>query len=154
MKNLYRWLKNHNITYKTNTCTNNYFYNAAAVSIETAEIEISTTELKELALQAKALEKYLSKYNYHIYIDARLQRDIYGVYHKYYHVTSDTNAATLEKYSFFSDAAAAECELLIHEYHIKGIHESQSQQLNNELRAIMNKYGTLYNQSLLHIVAA
>ena len=150
MKNLYAWLKKYNYTYDARTARNDYFYNVAAVEVEAATIEIITKDINQLRKMQKQLENHLTRYNYHIFIDGRLNRDIYGEYHKFYYVTSEKNAATLERYNIFADAARTECELLQHEYYKTGRHA----EVNDATRAIMDKYGTMYNRSFIHVIAA
>lgn len=149
MKNLYAWLTKYGYTYEKKTAAGNYFYNVPEISIEAATIEINTADIKELRTKQKQLEKHLQQYNYHIFIDARLQCDVYGVYHKYYYLTSCKNAAILEKYNIFADAARTECEHLQHEYYTTGRHD----EVNDAMRAIMDNYGAMYNRSLIKAIA-
>lgn len=150
MKNLKAWTIKHGYKYEEKTARENYFYNVPEIALEAAAIEINTPDINELRRMQKELEKHFTRYNYHIYIDARLDCDVYGVYHKYYFVTSEKNAAILEKYSIFADAARTECELLQHEYYKAGRHA----EVNDAMRAIMDKYGTMYNRSFIKVIAA
>ena len=149
MKNLFKWLQKYGYTYEAKTATGNYFYNVPELSLEAATIEINTADIKKLRSQQKKLEKHLQQYNYHIFIDARMQQYFDGTYHKFFYVTSGSNAAILEKYNIFADAARAECELLAHEYYKTG----RNAEVNNALREIMDKYGAMYNRSFLKAIA-
>ena len=150
MKNLFKWLQNNGYTYEKKTAHENYFYNVPELTQEAATIEICSENIKEVNAKIKKLEAYLTRYNYQVYINARLHCDVFGVYHKFYYVTSDKNAAVLENYRFFADAARTECELLQHEYYAAGRHN----EVNAAMREIMDKYGAMYNRSFLHILAA
>lgn len=150
MKNLIAWLKKYGYSYQIKTATENYFYNVPELSQETATIEINTPDINELRRLQKQLETHLNRYNYRIFIDARLQQHYDGTYHKYYYVTSQKNAVILEHYRIFADAARTECELLQHEYYKAGRHA----EVNDAMRAIMDKYGAMYNRSFIKIIAA
>ena len=149
MKNLFAWLKKYGYLYEIKTATESYFYNVPEISAEAATIEINTPDINELRRMQKQLETYLNRYNYRIFIDARLQQHYNGTYHKYYYVTSQKNAAILEHYRIFADAARAECELLQHEYYTTGRHS----EVNAAMREIMDKYGAMYNRSFIKLAA-
>lgn len=151
MKNLIAWLNNNNYSHQiTQAGESNYFYNAPGCIVDAAQVEIVTKDIHELNKKADKLQKYIKRYNYNVYIEGRLQCDIYGDYHKTFFIMSETNAATLENYYFFRDAAIAECEILQHEYYKAGRHE----EVNAAMKIIMDKYGTMYNRSLFKIIAA
>lgn len=150
MKKLLSWLNKHDYTHKPAFYTGNYFYNAPEIKTEAAEITITSKNIREVTAKADTLRKYAGRYKYQIMIDGRIHCDIYGEYHQTIILLPDAAAAALENYYFFADAAAAECELLQHEYYMTGRHA----EVNAAMLEIMNKYGAMYNRSLIKIIAA
>ena len=154
MKKLIAWLNKHDYTHKPAFFGGNYFYNVPEIKTEAAEVVIISKNIKEVTTKADALRKYASRYNYQIMIDGRIHCDVYGEYHQTIILLPDKAAAALENYNFFADAARAECELLIHEYHEAGKHETHAAELNAALKIIMDNYGAMYNRSFIKIIAA
>jgi hypothetical protein len=154
MKKLLAWLNKNNYSHKPAFYGSSYFYNVPEIRKEAAEITISSNNIKEVTKQADKLRKYASRYNYTIKHESRINCTYYGEYYTTLFLLPDADAAALEHYYFFQDAAAAECELLIHEYHEAGKHETHAAELNTQLRAIMDNYGAMYNRSFIKISAA
>ena len=154
MKKLIAWLNKNDYTHKPAYYSGNYFYNVPEIRKEAAEIEIKSDVLKEVKEKADKLRKYAARYNYIIKHESRLNCNVYGEYTIYFYIMPEADAATLEHYYFYADAARAECELLIHEYHKAGKHQTHAAELNAALKIIMDKYGALYNRSLIKIIAA
>ena len=149
MHKLFKWLLKNNYDYTLQACGGSYFYNAPGLHIDAASVEISGPDISDVRNKQRRLESYVNRYNYTILHDNRLACDCYGVYHKTLLIISNNGAAALEKYNLFHSSASADCELLIHKYHIEGIYKTHHEQLEQELRGIMDYYGSLYNQALI-----
>lgn len=155
MKKFIAWLNKNNFTYKLQPVgENTYFYNAPGCIVEAAAIEIINKDIKAVNAAADKLTKYCSRYNYTILNAGRISCDVYNNYHIFYCITSEANAAALENYYFFRDSSISEAELLIHEYYETGIYYTHHEELENKLRAIMDKYGAMYNRSFIKVAAA
>ena len=154
MKNLIAWLNKHEYTHKPVFFGSNYFYNAPEIKTEAAEVTIISKNIKEVTTKADKLRKYASRYNYQIMFDGHLFCNVFGEYTQSITLLPGEAAAILEHYYLFADAARAECELLIHEYHEAGKHKTHAAELNAALKIIMDKHGAMYNRSFIKIVAA
>jgi DNA polymerase elongation subunit (family B) len=155
MKKLFNWLNKHGYKYNVRSCgESHYFYNAPGCIQETAEITISGLNIRDVSKKAEALQKYITKYNYVIYNAGRIHCDIYGEYSQTFFIITEAAAAALENYYLYRNAAIAQCELFIHEAHENGTYKTHHAELENQLRAIMDDYGTLYNRSLLKLIKA
>lgn len=152
MNRLFSWLIKNNYTYEVKACGGSYFYNAPGCHIEAAAVDIVGPDLNEVRARQNRLEKYINRYGYYILFDNRLSCDRFNNYNKSFLIVSVDGAAALEQFEIFHGAAAADCELLIHKYHIEGIYHSKHEELEQSLRGIMDYYGSLYNQSLIHPV--
>lgn len=152
MNKLYNWLMKNDYSYKVEACGGSYFYNAPGCHVVAAAVDIVGPDLNEVRTRQNKLEKYLYRYNYVILHDNRLSCDCFNNYHKYFLIVSTDGAAAIEQFEIFHGAAAADCELLIHKYHVEGIYESNHEELEKALRGIMDYYGSLYNQSLIRPV--
>ncbi len=150
MKKLIAWLNKHDYTHKPAYFGGSYFYNVPEIKTEAAEVVIISKNIKEVTTKADALRKYVNRYNYQIMIESRIHCNVYGEYNISFYILPGEAAAALEHYNFFADAARAECELLQHEYYKSCRHD----EVNNAMRVIMDKYGAMYNRSLIKIVAA
>ena len=152
MKKLFNWLNKHDYKYNVRSCgESHYFYNAPGCIQETAEVTINSLNIRDVSKKAEALQKYINKYNYVIYNAGRIHCDIYGEYSQTFFIITEAAAAALEKYYLYRDESIKQCEVLIHEYHEAGKHETHAAELNTALKNIMDKYGAMYNRSFLKI---
>jgi len=154
MKKLIAWLNKHDYIHKPTYFGGSYFYNVPEIKTEAAEVVIISKNIKEVTTKADALRKYVNRYNYQIKTESRLHCNVYGDYNISFYILPGEAAAALEHYNFFADAARAECELLIHEYHEAGKHKTHAAELNAALKIIMDKHGAMYNRSFIKIIAA
>lgn len=153
MNNLKKWLNRNDYTHKPTFYAGNYFYNAPEIRKEAAEITIISKDIKEVTTKADKLRKYARRYDYKIMVDSRLFCNVYGEYTQTIILFPNEDAAALDHYNLFANAAANECELLIHEYHEAGKHKTHAAELNAALKIIMDNYGAMYNRSLIKAIA-
>lgn len=148
-----KWLSNHGINAELKTYgETHYFYNASGYTYAAIHVNLCSKDINGLRRQREAVKKYCNRYNLDIFREGRTNCNIYGEYTDFLAVRTMEAKAEAKNYYLYRDKARDEIEELIHEYHTAGLYHTMHKELEKQLREIMDKYGSLYNQSLIKAV--
>lgn len=155
MKKLLAWLNKHGYKSEPVSFGNDYFYNATAPHYSGATVCIESDNINEIRIQEQTITKYCNRYNYDMALTSHIWWNYStNKYNLYITIRTGADAAASANYDIYADAAKKDCEELIHLYHVNDIHITHAKLLNAELKKIMDKYGSMYNQSLIKQIIA
>lgn len=148
MKKLFAYLEKIGADFRPEKYGNNYFFNAPGVVFSGAVVcfeffdRVTVTKWHDIE---KKIERYAARYGYEIFSRGGYLGCAWF---------SIARAVDLERYSdyrVYMDACVSECEKIAHE-HYTGRHVVQD--LNAEMRRVMDEYGNNYMEFLKAVNAA
>ena len=155
MKRLIAWLKNNDYRFKeVNYGESHYFYNAPGFIYTALQVTISNEDIKAIRQAENKLKKHINN-KYDVISESHYWWN-YCTNQYDYSITIRTYAdkAGSDNYYYFRDKAIEFFEIAQHVYIQMGIIESNRKEFNDLVRAKMDYYGSLYNQSLIKVVSA
>ena len=129
----------YSVTYGDNTYFNNapnFTYTGAVICFD-YNAEAGPDYFRKFNQLEKQLNTYAKKYGYIMRAES-----LYNCRYIYICKASDKEKA--ENYYIFRDGARQECDIIAHELYTAG----KPEEVNNAMRAIMDKYGAEYNEFL------
>lgn len=149
MDKLKIWLERNEINYKIATYGAQYFSGDLDILFEGVQIQLNIIADRRAAYETeRKVCAYMKRYGYKAIFESS------GMYSGYISIciVRGDDFDRLAHYDEFMRASVAECEKLIHFYHVRDGREPET--LNNELNAIMARYETEYRQSLTESLTA
>ena len=148
MKKMYAFLKKIGADYKKEKCGDNYFFNAPGIEFDSAIVSFEFSDFYTVsrwrALE-KRIEHYADRYGYKIFN----RGGCLGA--AWFFVARASDLERYSDYRSFMDNCVAECEQIMHKHYIGA---AVVDDLNAELRHVMDEYGNCYNEFLKAVKTA
>lgn len=147
MKKITSWLERKGYPYRPTSYGGRYFHNVSC-SVNAVLIELDRDNYLYPTKAEQDIFKYCKKYGYEVISSG------YNLYCTWYGIVKAEDAPTIRSYWDITAASVAECEIIMHNYHMNGIYNSHHAQLEKELRQVMDRYESDYIRSCFHVVKA
>ena len=141
------WLDKKGYPYRPTSYGGRYFHNVSC-SVNAVLIELDRDNFLYPTKAEQDIFKYCKKYGYEVISSG------YNLYCTWYGIVKAEDAPTIKSYWDITSASVAECEIIMHNYHLNGIYNSHHAQLEKELRQVMDRYENIYIKSCFHVLAA